>query len=159
MLLLKKFEFFWYLCYPTNWWLFSLFRLRLSSLLKKQNVALIYHDKEVIIKTPSACGPPFVPASFTTPSEVRGGIPVFQTRGLRPRGFQLLVQGPRLAGRQEAARPGLAAHPCAVLPLKTCLVRDANVQAWISGPSSRGPPSADETDMGISVARVWVNGV
>ena len=52
-------------------------------------------------------GAPCVPASFTTPSEVRGGVPVFQTRGLRPGGFQLLVQGPKLAGRQEAARPGL----------------------------------------------------
>ena len=104
-------------------------------------------------------GAPCVPASFTTPSEVRGGVPVFQTRGLRPGGFQLLVQGPKLAGRQEAARPGLAACPCAVLPLKTWLVRDANVQAWISGPSSHGPPLADETDPGISVAGAWVNGV
>lgn len=100
-----------------------------------------------------------VPALFTTPSEVRGSVPVFHTRALRPRGLQLLVQGPKPAGRQEAARPGLATHPCAVLPLETWLVRDANVQAWISGALSRGPPSADETELGISVARACVNGV
>ena len=100
-----------------------------------------------------------VPASFTAPSEVCGGVPVFQKKGLRPGDFQLFVQGPKPAGRQEAARPGLAAHPCSVLPLETWSVRDANVQAWISGPSNHGPPSADETDLGISVAGAWVNGV